>query len=107
MPRSLQKRTHSHYPSTSQVEVQTSLGQSIKQGFGFGVGSHLANAILGPASRQNPSEYKPTEYKPTEYKPTEYKPTESKPTGSKPTEYKQCMIEHNDKAACAYLLEKD
>jgi len=84
MPRSLQKRTNSHYPSTSQtpVQVQTSLGQSIKQGFGFGVGSHLANVIVGPAGRQNPSE-------------------------SKPIEYSQCMIEHNDKAACAYLLEKD
>ena len=88
MPRSLQNKTNSHYPSTSQtpVQIQTTLGQSIKQGFGFGVGSHLANAILGPASRQNPSESKPTE--------------------SKPTEYSQCMIEHNDKAACAYLLEK-
>jgi len=71
--------------------VQTSLGQSIKQGFGFGVGSHLANVIVGPAGRQNPSESKPTE---------------SKPIESKPTEYSQCMIEHNDKAACAYLLQK-
>jgi len=89
MPRSLQKKTKSHYPSTNQtpVQVQTTLGQSIKQGFGFGVGSHLANVILGPAGRHNSSESKPTE--------------------SKPTEYSQCMIEHNDKAACAYLLEKD
>lgn len=87
MPRSLQKRTNSHYPSTSKVEVQTSLGQSIKQGFGFGVGSHLANVIVGPAGRQNPSESKPAE--------------------SKPTEYSQCMIDYSDKAACAFLLEKD
>ena len=83
MPRSLQKRTNSHHPSTSQIEVQTSLGQSIKQGFGFGMGSHLANVIVGTAGRQNPSESKPIE--------------------SKPTEYSQCMIDYNDKAACAYL----
>jgi hypothetical protein len=88
MPRSLQTRTKSHSPSqTQQVQVQTSLGQSIKQGFGFGMGSHLANWILGPAGRQNPSE--------------------SKPIYSTPTEYKQCMSENNDdKAACAHLLQK-
>ena len=88
MPRSLQARTKSHYPSTSQtpVQVQTTLGQSIKQGFGFGVGSHLAHAILG-------STVKPS-------------PTEQKPTETKPTEYKQCMTENNDdKAACAHLLQ--
>lgn len=91
MPRSLQTRTKSHsQPSqTQQVQVQTTLGQSIKQGFGFGVGSHLAHAILGPAGRQNTSS------------------SESKPTESKPTEYTQCMTENNDdKAACAHLLQK-
>jgi hypothetical protein len=66
------------------------MGQSIKQGFGFGVGSHLANWILGPAGRSS-----------------DYKPTESKPIDSTPTEYKQCMSENNDdKAACAHLLQK-
>jgi len=70
--------------------VQTTLGQSIKQGFGFGVGTRLANAVLGPAGHS-----------------TESKPTESKPTDSKPTEYSQCMTDNNDdKAACAHLLQK-
>jgi hypothetical protein len=70
-------------PSQTEVHVKTTLGQSIKQGFGFGVGSHLANAILGPAGR--PSEQPP----------------------SVPNEYKQCMRENNDdKAACAHLLQK-
>ena len=72
----------SHQPS--QVQVQTTLGQSIKQGFGFGVGTHLANAILGPAGR--PNEQKPIVIN---------------------NEYKQCMTENNDdKAACAHLLQK-
>jgi hypothetical protein len=62
------------------------MGQSIKQGFGFGVGSHLAHAILG--STVNPS------------------PTEQKPIVIN-AEYKQCMTENNDdKAACAHLLQK-
>ena len=88
MPRSLQKRTKSRsQPSqTQQVQVQTSLGQSIKQGFGFGVGSHLAHAIL--RSTVNPS------------------PTEQKPIVIN-NEYKQCMSDTNDdKAACAHLLQK-
>ena len=84
MPRCLQARTKSH-SQPSQVQVQTTLGQSIKQGFGFGVGSRLANGILGPASH----------------------PSESKSIDSTPTEYKQCMTENNDdKAACAHLLQK-
>ena len=87
MPRHLQThmKRQSASTSTSQVQVQTTLGQSIKQGFGVGVGSRLANGILGPAS--HPSEFKSID--------------------SKPTEYKQCMTENNDdKAACAHLLQK-
>ena len=86
MPRSLQKHTKSQIQSQpSTVQVQTSLGQSIKQGFGFGVGTHLANAILGPTSR----------------------PTEQKPIVIN-NEYKQCMTENNDdKVACAHLLNQN
>ena len=88
MPRSANKvsvQTKSHYPSQTQpVQVQTTLGQSIKQGFGFGVGSHLAHAILGPTNRPNPTEQTPIVIN---------------------NEYKQCMAENNDdKAACAHLL---
>jgi hypothetical protein len=85
MPRSLQKHTKSQIQSQpSTVQVQTSLGQSIKQGFGFGVGSHLAHAILGSTSR-----------------PTDHQPIVIN------AEYKQCMTENNDdKAVCAHLLQK-
>ena len=88
MPRSLQKHTASQQHHSTQVQVQQTLGQSIKQGFGFGVGSHMAHAILGSIGR-----------------PTDPQPIVESKESKATKEYIQCMKEHDDKAACAHLLD--
>jgi hypothetical protein len=94
MPRSLQKHTASQQHHSTQVQVQQTLGQSIKQGFGISIGSHMAHAILGSIGR------------PTDPQPTAESKATKEIKGYK--EYNQCMTENNDdKAACAHLLQKE
>ena len=64
------------------VETTQTLGQSIKQGFGFSIGSAIAHRIFGAPSVT----------------------VEQKKT---PTAYEQCIAEHRDDVAlCAHLAEK-
>jgi hypothetical protein len=63
-----------------------SFAQTFKEGLAFGAGSSIAQTIIRSIGRSDTV-------------------IETKPTESKPTEYNQCMTDHNDKAACAHLLQ--
>ena len=64
------------------MSTTQTLGQSIKQGFGFGIGSAIAHRIFGPS-------------------------TVAVSQKTEPTAYEQCIAEHRDDIAlCAHLAEK-
>lgn len=65
-----------------QIERPT-LTRTFVEGIAFGAGSSVAQNIFRPIGKSDTVIY------------------------SKPNEYKQCMADYNDKAACAHLLEKD
>jgi hypothetical protein len=70
---------------TIQVQ-QPSLGESIKSGFGFGLGSSIAHNIFGSRPAQAPAQSAPM----------------TEPT--KLTSYEQCLVDtHGDLTGCKHL----
>lgn len=63
-----------------------SFAQTFKEGLAFGAGSSIAQTLIRSIGRSDTV-------------------IETKPIESKPSEYNQCMTDHNDKAACAHLLQ--
>jgi len=92
MPRSAQKKNGIVSVKKDIVPMKyerPSLAQTFKEGLAFGAGSSIAQTVIRSISSPASVEVKETK-----------EITESK-------EYKQCMIDYSDKAACAHLLEKN
>lgn len=87
MPRSAQKKNQIATATVQHKEVavaqtRPSLAQTFKEGLAFGAGSSIAQTLIRSISR----------------------PADTISSTSDTQEYKQCMTDHNDKAACAHLL---
>ena len=87
MPRSVQKKRNEIVPVKNENALaRPSFAQTFKEGLAFGAGSSIAQTLIRSIGRSDTV-------------------IETKPTETKPTEYNQCMSEHQDKAACAHLLD--
>jgi len=100
MPRSANKPVVAHkhttsvpatFPATFPVSRPSSLLQTVKDGFGFGVGSAIAHrmvsAVAGPQVRAEPQSVSPE-------------------IDQRNLAYEQCLVENpNDVIVCKYLLE--
>ena len=64
------------------AQTRPSFAQTFKEGLAFGAGSSIAQTLIRSIGR----------------------PADPVPPTGDTTEYKQCMTDHNDKAACAHLL---
>jgi hypothetical protein len=64
------------------AQTKPSLAQTFKEGLAFGAGSSIAQTLIRSISRS----------------------AEPVPPTTESKEYKQCMSDNNDKAACAHLL---
>jgi len=88
MPRSVQKKNGIVSVKKDVVPMKyerPSFAQTFKEGLAFGAGSSIAQTVIRSIS--SPAIVETKEVKETK-------------------EYSQCMIDYNDKAACAHLLQK-
>lgn len=73
---------------------------SMKQGFGWGIGTSIARRIFGPSETttvvQAPA--------PVPASPIIYSPTRIIGSTSTTAEYEKCLEENNDKEGCKHLL---
>lgn len=81
-------------PQTVIVEQQTSIWQSMKQGFGWGIGSSIARNMFVPAPTVSPI-VPPT--------PSSVVPVSTTTTQEQPA-YNQCRKEGGDHEACKQYL---
>ena len=66
---------------------ESSFGSAIKQGFGWGLGNSLAHSLINKITS----------------KP---EPISAIKLDSRESDYKQCMLNFDDKEACKYLLKE-
>ena len=90
-----------------QVQSKTGLFQSIKEGFGFGVGTNIARSMFGPSEPAAPSGT-PTAAPPSvaALPPTVVSPSEEKQKKvSVDLVYTQCMLEGGSEDFCKQLSD--
>jgi hypothetical protein len=101
MPRKVQKQSsmppmkQSSLPPQSIEISRPTMFQSVKEGFGFGIGSSIAHNIF----RSSPTQSQERKDLPAQVQ-------EYKSVTNLPKEYVQCMKDFENKDACAYLLEE-
>jgi hypothetical protein len=81
-----------------EVKSKTGLFQSIKEGFGFGVGTHIAHKVFGPSA---PAE---TSGQPTPL-PNVPPSQEKQKTVSTDHVYNQCILEGGTETFCRQLSD--
>jgi len=83
-----------------------SLGQSMKEGFGLGIGMSVArnivDRVMGPA-QQAPAQQAPAQQAPAQQAPAQQAP--APPPATPLAEFKKCMEYKDDYEACKIHLE--
>jgi hypothetical protein len=82
-----------------QVKSKTSLFQSIKEGFGFGVGTSLAHKVFGPSAPEHPQT---ATAQPASHAPPSQ---EKQKTVSIDHVYNQCILEGGTESFCRELSD--